>query len=1138
MHSLSKMSIMLKTTVYLFFISSLCFTLAVAGADEAAFIAGSELESMVTQQTGSTLKEEAPRTGIGRQLKTVSRRQSLQGAVQPVDRAGKMLAGMKDSGRSTGALKNLLTGAQRENLDRLSAGGQVARVSFNRVNGTPAVVKTRTFLTGDRKSGRALSRATETAQTFLNDNKALLKLKDPDKELVLKQAWSDDLGASHYRYQQIVNDVPVYGKQLLVHLDGSDKVYMFNGRYEPSPEQFRTVPEITQKQALNAALLHMGRAGATITADSSDLVIYTRPDGQMVLSYVLVISAGLSESWTYFIDALTGEFVHRISNIQYELVSASGSDLNLVSQSFNAWHASGTYYLVDPSFPSAAMPSDPVSSVQSPGNTYILTANNGDGENLYHITSSSTSSGWDRAGVSVMANTKTTYDYYKGTFDRNGIDDNEKNYMAVVHLGNNYANAFWNGTFIVFGDGDGVTFSNLAASLDITAHEIQHGITQSTADLKYENQSGALNEAYSDLFACMIDDDDWTVGEDCTISSPGYLRNLADPSLGLSSLPATMSDYRNLPNTEDGDWGGVHINMSIITRAGYLMAQGLDVEGGGTSIGRAKTAEIWYRALTTYLTAYSQFSDARSAMIQAAEDLYGAGSPEVAAVQAAYDTVEIFGSGGVPPDPDEPTPGDEVSGDDINIYLYSADGEHYNLYALVNAGAGYAVANDKGPLNDTGDNINRPNYTKAAAYTDAVGDTIIFYATEDFDLHRVWLFADGTYGSSSEVLDTKDFYSTAISPDGRYFVYTTPFSDDNHIYVLDLDESKEGVIALIPPTDIEGENDVFNTILYADSLAFDFTGKTVVFDALNCISTPDSSCIDGDGFRYWSIGLIYLENDPDDVAKVKGTLAFPFPNQDPDYDIAYPAFAANNNYVLAVDVVDYSAYPMVSSMVWTLNGKDGENKQVASPYGGSGDDPGMYGVPTFWGGDDAVTIQRLSDTNTSTYRVPMDNNWAGPADSSFQGSSSAITSLNDYAAAMPIMHRQAERSVSGEITFSTQNITFSNIAVGSQSTQDLTLTNTSGKDIRIQNIAMSGSAVFYHNGTNGLLSRNGQMVITLIYAPSASGPHSGTLTFTSDADRPTSQISLSGTTDAGSSGGGGGGGGGCFLNTLSDTLLE
>ncbi|GAG47610.1 unnamed protein product, partial [marine sediment metagenome] len=154
---------------------------------------------------------------------------------------------------------------------------------------------------------------------------------------------------------------------------------------------------------------------------------------------------------------------------------------------------------------------------------------------------------------------------------------------------------------------------------------------------------------------------DWTVGEEVVLVSPGYLRNLADPALGLDSLPTRMSEYRNLPNTEQGDYGGVHINMSIPSRACYLIAEGLTAEGLGTSIGREKTEEIFFRALTTYLQASSSFLDARVATLQAAEDLYGEGSTEVSAVEAAWDAVEVTEADVGVPDDQTPTPTEPVS---------------------------------------------------------------------------------------------------------------------------------------------------------------------------------------------------------------------------------------------------------------------------------------------------------------------------------------------------------------------------------------------------------------------------------------------------------------------------------------------
>jgi Zn-dependent metalloprotease len=1139
MRSKPKIRFPLTGTIALILICFFCSMNFDARADEAAFNSTGTLKELITLQNNNVLQGKTPRGAFARPLKTATRPKTLAAGGAPMDRIGKVAAQIKNAVAPVGALNGRITGEQRENLSALTAAnrdGKAVQVDFNMTNGTPAIIKMKTCLTGAKKSSLSLSRIAETAKDFLNTNKALLKLKDPDRELILKKNWTDELGTSHILYQQVVGDIPVFGKEVQVHVDGSDSVYMLNGRFEPTPQTLQTTPAITEAEALEAVESHLGVPD--LSPRSTELVLFTRADSQMVLTYKIEVAPRLSEAWTYFIGAADASFVHRMTHIHSDTVSAGGTDLNSVSQTFKAWEQDGTYYLIDPTLPTAAVPDDPVSSIQSPGNTYVLSAENGESD-LYHLTSTSATSGWDPAGVSTMAHIKLVYDYYKTAFNRNGIDDQDRNYEAVVHFGNNSDNAFWNGNYIVFGDGDNVTFSNLAASLDVAAHEIQHGITEFTANLKYENQSGALNEAYSDLFACMVDDDDWTMGEECTLAEPGYLRNLADPTKGLNPLPTKMSEYVNLPNTEEGDWGGVHTNMSIASRAGYLMAEGLE-----TSIGRANTAKIWYRALTTYLTSYSQFTDARSATLQAAEDLFGTGSAEIAAVQAAWDTVEVFGSDG-----QQPTPGDPVAGDDLLIYLYPVDhshdrpynpDEHYLLYALTKAGDGYVEANVKGPLNDMSAEINLPRYTKPTAYTDANGDTIIFYVTEDFDLHVAYLYADGSIGPSEEVIDSKDIRSISISPDGRYFAFTRPDGDDNHIYLLDLVENKNAAIAIVPPNDMEGDSDTFNTILYADSLAFDFTSKTLAFDALNCISTAQSACSQGEGHRFFSIGLLSLSDDPDDPEVITAKLSFPFPNQNPNYDVSYPAFAANNSYVLAIDLIDFGDTDAIDSMVWTLNGKDGVNRQVVSPNLGSSN-RGIYGIPSFWGNDDAITVQQLNDSNGSAFRAPIDKNWAGSADPDYQGSGD-VTALIDHDTAMPLMHRRAARSVSGEITFSAQNLTFKNIAVGAKSTQKLTISNTSERDINIYSIAINGSSNFTNKGSNGLLARHKRMVIDVTYAPSKAGSESATLSITSDADVPTSQISITGRAiasgDGGGNeeggGGGGGGGGGCMISTLKE----
>ncbi|MBW2738450.1 MAG: M4 family metallopeptidase [Deltaproteobacteria bacterium] len=1018
------------------------------------------------------------------------------------------IAGNK-SPRRRGEKKALITNAQSENLRSLVAANQFGKgvqSHFNRKNGTPAFIKLPKRAQKLTRNTRNLAMSQSVAEKFLMDNRNLLKLSEPTKELVPKKHWVDRFGTKHFHYQQIYQGIPLWGKGVMVHLDAYDSVYLYQGRYEPTPELLDVTPEITADEALEATMRHLGITIDCLHSAKTTLVIYTAYDGRMTLTYKVEISPSIDQRWIYFIDTDNGTVVHRINNIHNTVENASGIDLNSQNRTFNAWLVEGAYYLNDPTIPLDDPPYAPVPDIKSFGNTYILDARNGDSE-LYFITCSSADSGWDQAGVSAAHNTRKVYDYYKNTFGRNGIDDNNMNYLIVVHLKENYANAFWNGKFVCFGDGDNQTFSALAGSLDITAHEIQHGITEFTAGLIYENQSGALNEAYSDIFACMVDRDDWTVGEEITLVSPGYLRSLANPALGLDPLPTKMSEYRNLPNTEQGDHGGVHINMGIPSRAAYLMADGLTAEGLGTSIGRDKTERIFFRALTTYLQASSQFLDARVATLQAAEDLYGAGSTEVSMVQASWDAVEVIEGNMGTPDDQAPTPTDPVSGEDLMVYLYPIDGTHdkpydpsefYDLYVqtITSPFTEYDPNLDEGFLN----RLAYASYTRPAVYTGPDG-TVIFYVGSDNNLYAVDNWGDN-WGNETQITETGDIWSFAISPAGRYFAYTTVYEDDNNIYVGDLET---GLVTEYPaksPSDLPpGSEEVGNTIFYVDSLAFDYTGKMIVFDALNCLSTPGNPCsLDNGGYQYWSIGFLNLSN---------GSFDFPFPGQSPDFDIEYPSFAYNNNFVVVLDVLDYSdyyTYGVVSSMVWTMNWQTQASVQVADPNLGF-NTSGVSGVPSFWGDDDYVTIQCLSDTNGLAFRVPIDASWAG--------NESEAELLNDYDVAMPVMHCAVARALTGTIQPSSSFLDFGNVNIGNTSNLNFTLTNTGNRDVNIYDIEISGSSAFSHNGSNGLLPHGQSMTIRVTFSPGqTSGTQAGTLAITSDADSPTTSITLTGTGSA------------------------
>ena len=191
-------------------------------------------------------------------------------------------------------------------------------------------------------------------------------------------------------------------------------------------------------------------------------------------------------------------------------------------------------------------------------------------------------------------------------------------------------------------------FTAFSGDLDVVAHEMTHGVTSYTCDLNYENQSGALNESLSDVFGVLIQTYDkydvanggewkfnpldWVVGDE--IYTPGIqgdaLRSLANPT--LYNQPAHMDNYKNLPNTESGDYGGVHINSGIPNKAAYNLA---------SNIGCEKIARIYYRAMTQYFNNTTSFKEAKLGLVQSAKDLYGDYSVEVDAVNNAFSSVGI-----------------------------------------------------------------------------------------------------------------------------------------------------------------------------------------------------------------------------------------------------------------------------------------------------------------------------------------------------------------------------------------------------------------------------------------------------------------------------------------------------------------
>ena len=242
-----------------------------------------------------------------------------------------------------------------------------------------------------------------------------------------------------------------------------------------------------------------------------------------------------------------------------------------------------------------------------------------------------------------------THALFLDAFGRNSIDDNGLPLLATVHYGEEYDNAFWEGSRMVFGDGDGEVFNRFTASISVIGHELAHGVTQYTSALEYQGQSGALNESISDVFGALVEQYDrgqtageasWLIGEGLfTPEVQGRaLRSMLEPGtaydddvLGRDPQPAHMTDYID---TED-DNGGVHLNSGIPNRAFALAATTL---GGPAWDG---VGLVWYDAIQGEISPTATFAEFARLTVASAEARFGDGSPEHLAVEDAWQTVGV-----------------------------------------------------------------------------------------------------------------------------------------------------------------------------------------------------------------------------------------------------------------------------------------------------------------------------------------------------------------------------------------------------------------------------------------------------------------------------------------------------------------
>jgi Zn-dependent metalloprotease len=727
--------------------------------------------------------------------------------------------------------------------------GNDVQILWRPAAGTPLLIKGRLLeprFSGIAKAGLEVDEL--TARSFLRTNRALLRLEDPDRELGLARRERDDLGYRHLRFTQVYQELPVWPCELIVHLHPDGHVVLMDGAFVPTPTGVETTPRLTGAEAAQRARASVP-GGEEAELIGPELVIFAPLDQPPRLAWKMELGVSLAAHWRCVVDAADGTLLEQLNLVQEAGVSGSGQDSLGNLRPLQVWQEGATFFMVDTSKrmfdPSSVPPNDPRGAI------VILDARNqpptDDQEVVWaslrelqpvHVTSVSANAGWVPDAVGAAFGLSQTYDYYLARHNRNSLGGNGENIVGVVRLGRDMFNAFWAGHLRMMFFGDRFT-----RAVDVCGHELTHGVINSLGNggiLEYENQSGALNEAFADIFGEMVEAyakggrPDWLKGKELFV-----MQNYANPAaveiVPGRRYPAKMSEL--VPPTDPiaaRDAGGVHLNSSIINHCFYLLAEGL--EG---AIGLRDAERIFYRALTVHLQKQSQFIDARLACVNAAETLFGATSPQARKTREAFDRVEIFETPGTPTPP--PIPTVEAADSTLALRLDPVAGQYYLVRR--EAARGDAAG---------GQFLNTLKYLAPRRVAVTGNGATAFYVTSDHDLGIV-----ETDGSNPRTLDKPGLvHSLAVAPNGSRFAFVLldEFGQPiNEVVLVDLNTETERNIRLYAPGTEGARADI---IRFADAMTFTADGQTLIYDAYAELRAEG-----GQTFSGWTLYALELATD-------------------------------------------------------------------------------------------------------------------------------------------------------------------------------------------------------------------------------------------------------------------------------------
>ncbi len=497
---------------------------------------------------------------------------------------------------------------------------------------------------------------------FLADDLESLGIS-PQNELILFKEETDALGITHKKYTQFHKGIPVEGGEIIFH-ESEGKLKTFNGKWVKHLNS--SLPTIFSKEQAIAYALEALPAEKYLWEDEgaekmlcqisnckkesfypSPELVWFNPINRLEniniqLCYKMEIQAEIPlMMFEVFINASTGEIVDKYSLLHnHSDVPATANTKYSGTQQITTDSIGPNMYRLKEDSRGGG-----IHTLNMKGGLLFGAAEDFyDDDNIWNNFNKQ----FDEVATDCHWAAEKTYDYMLEKHDYDGIDDQGMAYLSYVHYDSNVVNAFWNGSWASFGDGNGTGGWSPLTTIDVVAHEFAHGFTQNTARLVYRDESGALNESFSDIIGAAVefyaipDSADWLMAEDAQFNGMGF-RSMINPN--ERGDPDTYKGENWF--TREDDNGGVHTNSSVQNYWFYLLTEGgTGVNDNGTAyqvegLGLDAAAKIAFRNLRYYLSRESQYIDAREGSLQAAADLYGPCSNEYVQTARAWQAVGL-----------------------------------------------------------------------------------------------------------------------------------------------------------------------------------------------------------------------------------------------------------------------------------------------------------------------------------------------------------------------------------------------------------------------------------------------------------------------------------------------------------------